>query len=76
MLIYDEEVVLIDPSEDKPYISVHELLSGGFTEWMDIYEKSELKKMDSGVIFYSMRAFKSSLVRTRDSFSKMCLRQA
>ena len=43
----DEEVVLIEPPDDTPYISVHELLSGDFTDWMETYDKSELKKMET-----------------------------
>jgi len=43
----DEEVVLIDPPEDESYITVHELLSGDFTDWMDIFDKPELKKIET-----------------------------
>lgn len=43
----DEEVVLVDPPEDKPYISVHELLSGTFTKWMKRYDEEGLEKIET-----------------------------
>jgi len=43
----DEEVVLINPPEGAPYISVHELLSGTFTKWMKKYEEPELEKIET-----------------------------
>lgn len=42
----DEEVVLIDPPDNTPFITVYELLSGDFTDWMDKYEKDQLKKIE------------------------------
>lgn len=43
----DDEVVLINPPEEAPYISVHELLSGTFTKWMKRYEEEELEKIET-----------------------------
>ncbi|MBW2309946.1 MAG: DUF262 domain-containing protein [Deltaproteobacteria bacterium] len=43
----DEEVVLVDPPADKPYISVHELLSGTFTKWMKRYDEEGLEKIET-----------------------------
>jgi len=42
----DEEVVLTEPPENDSYISVHELLKGDFTDWMEEYSKEELKKIE------------------------------
>jgi hypothetical protein len=42
----DEEVVLINPPDEKPFISIHELLSGNFTEWMRKYKEDELLKIE------------------------------
>ena len=43
----DEEVVLINPPEEAPYISVHELLSGTFTKWMKRYDEDGLEKIET-----------------------------
>lgn len=43
----DEEVVLISPPEDAPYISVHELLSGTFIKWMKRYDEEGLEKIET-----------------------------
>jgi len=43
----DEEVVLINPPENSPFISIHELLSGDFTDWMENYTKDELRKIET-----------------------------
>ena len=43
----DEEVVLINPPEEAPYISVHELLSGTFTKWMKRYDEGGLEKIET-----------------------------
>jgi len=42
----DEEVVLTEPPENGSYISVYELLEGEFTDWMEKYNKEELKKIE------------------------------
>jgi len=42
----DEEVVVTEPPENGSYISVHELLKGDFTDWMEEYSKEELKKIE------------------------------
>ena len=41
----DEEVVVTEPPENGNYISVHELLKGDFTDWMEVYPKEVLKKI-------------------------------
>ena len=43
----DEEVVLISPPEEAPYISVHELLSGTFIKWMKRYDEEGLEKIET-----------------------------
>ncbi|MBW2664273.1 MAG: DUF262 domain-containing protein [Deltaproteobacteria bacterium] len=43
----DEEVVLINPPEEAPYISVHELLSGTFIKWMKRYDEEGLEKIET-----------------------------
>ena len=42
----DEEVVLTAPPENGSYISVYELLEGEFTDWMEKYDREELKKIE------------------------------
>lgn len=42
----DEEIVMIEPPQNGSYISVHELLKGDFTDWMEEYSKEELKKIE------------------------------
>lgn len=43
----DEEVVLVNPPEKAPFISVHELLSGTFTKWMKKYDEKQLEKIET-----------------------------
>lgn len=43
----DEEVVFTDPPPNSPFISVHELLSGNFTNWMKKYNEKELLKIET-----------------------------
>ena len=42
----DEEVVLIEPPDNALYISLHELLKGDFTDWMEKFGKDELRKIE------------------------------
>ena len=43
----DEDIVLISPTNGSPFISVHELLSGNFTNWMKKYSEKELLKIET-----------------------------
>jgi hypothetical protein len=42
----DEEIVLVDPPKDRPFISVFKLLNGSLTELIGDYSKDELKKIE------------------------------
>jgi hypothetical protein len=43
----DEEIVLVEPPKDRPYISVHKLLNGTLTELIEEYGKEELKAIET-----------------------------
>lgn len=43
----DEQVVSVDPLEDTPSISVYKLLNASLTEFMEDYDKRQLKKIET-----------------------------